>query len=88
MAALREEVAKREGVISQNYETIQLLRRRATDLEKHKFVLSYRTQELAQNLEPKEEAIADLTNQLQMVCICHSLAENCCVERNCHVESQ
>jgi len=31
-------------VIAQNYTTIQLLRRRLADMEKHKFVLGYRTQ--------------------------------------------
>ena len=31
-------------MIAQNYTTIQLLRRRLADMEKHKFVLGYRTQ--------------------------------------------
>ena len=44
IAALREEISERESVIAQNYTTIQLLRRRLADLEKHKFVLGYRTQ--------------------------------------------
>ena len=44
IAALREEILERESVIAQNYSTIQLLRRRLADMEKHKFVLGYRTQ--------------------------------------------
>ena len=44
IAALREEISERESVIAQNYSTIQLLRRRLADMEKHKFVLGYRTQ--------------------------------------------
>lgn len=42
--ALREEISERDTVIAQNYTTIQLLRRRLADMEKHKFVLGYRTQ--------------------------------------------
>ena len=44
ITALREEISERESVIAQNYTTIQLLRRRLADMEKHKFVLGYRTQ--------------------------------------------
>ncbi|DBB08551.1 TPA: WD repeat-containing protein 49 [Trebouxia sp. C0006] len=63
--ALREEISERDTVIAQNYTTIQLLRRRLADMEKHKFVLGYRTQELEQELEPKEEQIENLNQQLQ-----------------------
>jgi hypothetical protein len=41
-AKLRGEVAARDGVISDNYGTIQGLRRSMADLEKHKFVLGYK----------------------------------------------
>jgi hypothetical protein len=41
-AKLRVEVAERDGVIGDNYGTIQGLRRRLADLEKHKFVLGYK----------------------------------------------
>lgn len=44
ITALREEISERESVIAQNYTTIQLLRRRLADMEKHRFVLGYRTQ--------------------------------------------
>ncbi len=44
ISALREEISERDTVIAQNYTTIQLLRRRLADMEKHKFVLGYRTQ--------------------------------------------
>ncbi|KAL0041539.1 hypothetical protein WJX79_006848 [Trebouxia sp. C0005] len=65
ISALREEISERDTVIAQNYTTIQLLRRRLADMEKHKFVLGYRTQELEQELEPKEEQIENLNQQLQ-----------------------
>jgi hypothetical protein len=39
---LRSEVAERDVVIGDNYGTIQGLRRRLQDLEKHKFVLGYK----------------------------------------------
>lgn len=44
LAAMKDEVAERENVIGQNYDTIQQLRRRLADLEKHKFVLGFRAQ--------------------------------------------
>eukprot|EP00884_Botryococcus_braunii_P019952 jgi/Botrbrau1/6640/Bobra.104_2s0027.1 len=63
---MREQIRERENVISQNYESIQLLRRRVADLEKHKFVLTYRTQELEGELEPKEELVQDLSRQMEV----------------------
>jgi hypothetical protein len=43
---LSEEIEERDAVISSNYHTIQLLRRRLQDLEKHKFVLAYKVRKL------------------------------------------
>lgn len=42
IAKLTREVAEREAVNTDNYHTIQALRRRVQDLEKHKFVLGYK----------------------------------------------
>lgn len=39
---LRRELAERDGVIAENYRTLQGLRRRVQELETHKFVLSYK----------------------------------------------
>eukprot|EP00878_Enallax_costatus_P041927 GHUV01048855.1.p1 GENE.GHUV01048855.1~~GHUV01048855.1.p1 ORF type:complete len:137 (+),score=34.96 GHUV01048855.1:254-664(+) len=39
---LRRELAERDGVIAENYQTLQGLRRRVQELETHKFVLSYK----------------------------------------------
>lgn len=39
---LRAELAERDGVISDNYVTMQGLRRRVQELETHKFVLTYK----------------------------------------------
>ncbi|KAK9816472.1 hypothetical protein WJX72_000711 [[Myrmecia] bisecta] len=65
VTAMRADIAEREDVIGQNYQTIQQLRRRVGDLEKHKFVLGYRSQELQQELEPKDAEILQLSGQLQ-----------------------
>ena len=55
ITALREEISERESVIAQNYTTIQLLRRRLADIEKHKFVLGYRTQVPARETNSDEQ---------------------------------
>lgn len=39
---LRRELAERDGVIAENYQTLQGLRRRVQELETHKFVLTYK----------------------------------------------
>ena len=52
MAAMKDEISERENVISQNYTTIQLLRKRLADLEKHKYVLGFRTQVRRATLVP------------------------------------
>jgi hypothetical protein len=39
---LRAELGERDGVISDNYTTLQGLRRRVQELEAHKFVLTYK----------------------------------------------
>lgn len=39
---LRAEIAERDGVISDNYTTMQGLRRRVQELETHRFVLTYK----------------------------------------------
>jgi hypothetical protein len=45
IAKLRQELDERDTVMADNYSTIQMLRRQLQDLEKHKFVLSYRVGE-------------------------------------------
>lgn len=42
IAKLTREVTEREAVNTDNYHTIQALRRRVQDLDKHKFVLGYK----------------------------------------------
>lgn len=41
---LRSELGERDGVIGDNYVTMQGLRRRVQELETHKFVLTYKVQ--------------------------------------------
>jgi chromosome segregation ATPase len=43
---LRTELAERDGVISDNYVTMQGLRRRVQELETHRFVLTYKVSTL------------------------------------------
>ena len=52
MVAMKDEISERENVIAQNYTTIQLLRKRLADLEKHKYVLGFRTQVRKPSLVP------------------------------------
>ncbi len=42
MRKLREEMAERDAVMSENYATIQHLRSTIQELEKHKYVLGYK----------------------------------------------
>lgn len=41
ISSLRDEASEREGVIGQNYGTIQLLRQQVGELEKSKFVMGF-----------------------------------------------
>lgn len=66
ISALREEISERDTVIAQNYTTIQLLRRRLADMEKHKFVLGYRTQ--VSHLSPAACAVSHLRSLSDFVC--------------------
>eukprot|EP00775_Hariotina_reticulata_P011301 gene11301-11451_t len=62
---LRAELAERDGVITDNYSTIQGLRRRVQELETHKFVLTYKAEAAAAELQPKEEQLLSLQGTLQ-----------------------
>ena len=59
MAAMKDEISERENVIAQNYTTIQLLRKRLADLEKHKYVLGFRTQVREPSLVPAAWPVTD-----------------------------
>ena len=77
ITALREEISERESVIAQNYTTIQLLRRRLADMEKHKFVLGYRTQVLSKtcssaSMKPQTPEKPSITACSSMT-VCHLL---------------
>ena len=48
-----------------NYHTIQSLRRKVQDLEKHKFVLGYKAETYAAALEPQQEAVGRLQGELE-----------------------
>ena len=59
MAAMKDEISERENVIAQNYTTIQLLRKRLADLEKHKYVLGFQTQVRMASLAPTAWPLMD-----------------------------
>ena len=73
MAAMKDEISERENVIAQNYTTIQLLRKRLADLEKHKYVLGFRTQVRKASRVPTPcpcvDCRASWINSCRMICL-------------------
>ncbi|EFJ40424.1 hypothetical protein VOLCADRAFT_99792 [Volvox carteri f. nagariensis] len=65
IAKLKKELDERDAVNADNYVTIQQLRRKLQELEKHKYVLSYKAETYAQKLEPQLEEIAKLQDSLE-----------------------
>uniref|UniRef100_A0A383W626 Uncharacterized protein n=1 Tax=Tetradesmus obliquus TaxID=3088 RepID=A0A383W626_TETOB len=61
---LRGELAERDGVIGDNYASLQGLRRRVQELETHKFVLGCKAEAAASQLQPKEEQLAEMHQTL------------------------
>ena len=49
------------------------------ELEKFKFVLDYKIKELKKKIEPKEEQIADMKDQVKVRCAVLCCAVLCCV---------
>ncbi|KXZ44685.1 hypothetical protein GPECTOR_63g14 [Gonium pectorale] len=64
ISKLTRELEERDKVNADNYGTIQQLRRKVQDLEKHKFVLSYKADNMAKAMEPQNEEIARLQGEL------------------------
>ncbi|KAG2439922.1 hypothetical protein HXX76_004041 [Chlamydomonas incerta] len=65
IAKLTKELEERDAVNADNYATIQQLRRKVQDLEKHKFVLSYKAETYAKALEPQEKEVSRLQSELE-----------------------
>eukprot|EP00198_Chlamydomonas_reinhardtii_P006316 XP_001695652.1 flagellar/basal body protein [Chlamydomonas reinhardtii] len=65
IAKLTKELEERDAVNTDNYATIQQLRRKVQDLEKHKFVLSYKAETYAKALEPQEKEMSRLQSELE-----------------------
>ena len=51
-------------MISSNYSTIQALRSRVQELEKHKYVLGYKAEKYQERLQPTVDQIENLTDRL------------------------
>ncbi|GIL58742.1 hypothetical protein Vafri_13730, partial [Volvox africanus] len=62
---LKRELEERDAVNADNYVTIQQLRRKVQELEKHKYVLSYKAETYSKNMEPQREEIARLQEALE-----------------------
>ncbi|GLC77526.1 WD repeat-containing protein 49 [Pleodorina starrii] len=65
IAKLTKELEERDAVNADNYVTIQQLRRKVQELEKHKYVLSYKAESYSKNLEPQQEEISRLQEALE-----------------------
>lgn len=61
---LKVEIVERDNVIGDNYHTLQGLRRKIQDLEKHKFVLTYKAESYQKELEPHTAEVVKLRKQL------------------------
>ena len=53
------------------------------ELEKFKFVLDYKIKELKKQIEPKEEQITDMKDQVKVRCAEHCCAKLCCAVLRC-----
>merc|ERR1711959_145288 len=62
---LKSDVSEREGQIGEREKRISDLKNKARELEKFKFVLDYRNEELKKLIEPKNEELTELKGQIQ-----------------------
>eukprot|EP00803_Ostreobium_quekettii_P003392 evm.model.scf_890.5 EVM.evm.TU.scf_890.5 scf_890:16944-24893(-) len=61
---LTDEIKERDEVISSNYQTIQVLRRRVQELEKHRFVFEHKAETYQEKLEPAVSEVRELKQTL------------------------
>ncbi|KAK2961400.1 putative cilia- and flagella-associated protein 57 [Blattamonas nauphoetae] len=64
IASLRKEIAEREDTISDKAFRIQDLKQKNQELDKFKFVLDWKIQELETKMEPKDREIKNLSEQI------------------------
>merc|ERR1712054_33063 len=62
---LKSDVSEREGQIGEREKRISDLKNKARELEKFKFVLDYRNEELKKLIEPKNQELAQLKSQIE-----------------------
>jgi len=62
---LKADVIEREGQIAEREKRISDLKNKARELEKFKFVLDYRNEELKKLIEPKNEELSELKDQIR-----------------------
>eukprot|EP00884_Botryococcus_braunii_P010879 jgi/Botrbrau1/19793/Bobra.0124s0041.1 len=65
MVGLRREIMERDETIGDKEKRIFDLKRKNQELEKFKFVLDYKINELKQQIDPKEAQIVSLNDQIQ-----------------------
>lgn len=62
-----QEVKERDNTISEKEKRIYDLKKKNQELEKFKFVLDHKIKELKKQIEPKEEEIADMKEQIKVL---------------------
>jgi peptidoglycan hydrolase CwlO-like protein len=63
-----QEIKERDGTISEKEKRIYDLKKKNQELEKFKFVLDHKIKELKQQIEPKDDEIADMNEQIKVLC--------------------
>lgn len=62
---LVQEIKEQDNTISEKEKRIYDLKKKNQELEKFKFVLDHKIKELKKQIEPKEEEIADMKDQIK-----------------------
>lgn len=60
-----QEIKEQDNTISEKEKRIYDLKKKNQELEKFKFVLDHKIKELKKQIEPKEEEIADMKDQIK-----------------------
>jgi hypothetical protein len=77
-----QEIKERDSTISEKEKRIYDLKKKNQELEKFKFVLDHKIKELKKQIEPKDDEIADMNEQIKVLCssvtllIGHTVPEN------------
>ena len=70
-------MAERDEHIQEKERKVYDLKKRNQELEKFKFVLDFRIKELKEQVEPRENEIAEMTNEIQVRLMYISMIDSC-----------